>query len=111
MSATTKTAAVEGVTAVRDAKGRVQRGALNPGGLTKEAREKRDLMRQLLCDDAEQVHAALMRGIAADNPLLVKYAHEQLYGKAPDKLEADVRTSNPFGELNVEELRALVRRG
>lgn len=94
-------------------KGQFQSGnRANPGGLTKEAREKRDLMRQLLCNDAEEVHEALMRGIRADNPLLVKYAHEQLHGKAPDKLEADVTTSgNPFGELTVEELRALVKRG
>jgi len=99
----------------RDALGKVVRGtgAMNPGGLTKEAREKRDLMRQLLLDDAEDVHAALMRGIRADNPLLVKYAHEQLFGKAPDKLDVkgNLRTDNPFSELSVDELRALVKRG
>jgi hypothetical protein len=52
-----------------------------------------------------------MRGIRADNPLLIKYAHEQLHGKAPDKLEAEVSAGSAFAELTVDELRALVKRG
>lgn len=99
----------------RDALGRVVAGtgAINPGGLSREAREKRDLMRQLLLNDHQEIHDALMRGVKADNPLLVKYAHEQLYGKAPDKLDVkgNLKHDNPFSELSVEELRALVKRG
>lgn len=119
MSRSAKTEAMEANTAAkgvrRDALGRVTpgSGAINAGGLTREAREKRDLMRQLLLGDAEEVHAALMRGIKADNPLLVKYAHEQLYGKAPDKLDVkgSLKHDNPFSELSADELRALVKRG
>lgn len=84
----------------------------NPGGLTKEQREARDLIRELLTGEAEAVHKALMTRIREGSDVLIKYAHEQLHGKAPDKLEAEVsKTPDPFAELTVEELRALVKRG
>lgn len=84
----------------------------NPGGQTQEQREARDLLRKLLADDAKTVHDMLMSRIREGSDLLIKYAHEQLHGKAPDKLEADVsRTPDPFADLTVEELRALVKRG
>ena len=84
----------------------------NPGGQTAAQKAARDTLRQMLIDDADTVHEALLRGIRADNPVLIKYAHEQLHGKAPDKLEADVNNhSDPFDGLTTEELRELVKRG
>jgi len=71
----------------RDEKGRVTGGALNPGGLTDVQRAAQDWMRTRLIDDKEKVHAALIAGIEEGNPLLIKYAHEQLHGKAKELLD------------------------
>lgn len=84
MSKPTKTDAVE-----RNALGQVVAGsgAINPGGLTKEQREAQDWMRTRLIEDKEKVHAALISGIQEGNPLLIKYAHEQLHGKAKELVD------------------------
>ncbi len=86
MKPPTKTGAV-----VRDEKGRVTAGtaALNPGGLTVDERAARDWMRTRLVEDRELVHAALIAGVQEGNPVLVKYAHEQLHGKAKELLDIE----------------------
>jgi hypothetical protein len=84
----------------------------NPSGMSKEQAEARDLIRKLLLDDSPVVHQMLIARIKEGSDILIKYAHEQLHGKAPDKLEADVKvTPDPFDELTTDELRALVKRG
>lgn len=84
MTKPTKTEAV-----ARNALGQVVAGsgAINPGGLTKEQREAQEWMRTRLIADKQKVHDALILGIEDGNPLLVKYAHEQLHGKAKELVE------------------------
>lgn len=84
--------------------------------MTKEQREARELVRELLKGEAETVHEALMSRIRDGDSLLIRYAHEQLHGKAPDKLEGSLKHSGMSEELakalaglSVEELRAGAR--
>lgn len=83
----------------------------NAGGMTKEQREARDLVRSLLTGDAKKVHDNLIKRIEAGSDLLIKYAHEQLHGKAPDKVDIrDGRADDPFDGMTTEELRALFKK-
>ena len=94
---------------VRDANGRVKSGALNPGGLTKEAREMRDKMREMLRADAEDVHAALVDLVRERNAPAVIYAHTLLHGKDPDKLDVEHSGAleNPAKPLTTAQLVAI----
>lgn len=94
----------------RDEKGRVKRGALNPGGLTREQREMRDKMRDKLRGDADEVHDALMKLVRDGNAPATIYAHQLLHGKDPDKVEMDanVNSDNPARPLSTADLLAVV---
>lgn len=66
----------------------------NPAGMPKEALE----LRALLKGDAATVHAALMKLVRKGHPTVTIYAHRQLVGEPPSKVEVEVSNKNgqPF---------------
>jgi hypothetical protein len=83
----------------------------NPGGMpAKVAQAVRDL-RAALEGDADEVHAALMRLVRADNPQAIIYAHTQLIGKPKDRVEVsgDAAAQAWLGKLTAAQVLAIAR--
>ncbi len=81
----------------------------NPAGLSKAAKQARDVLHNKLAQDADIVHDALIKLIQDGNSPAILYAHQQLYGKPKDVLEVTAVASNPFEGFTAEELSQLAR--
>lgn len=85
----------------------------NPGG---QSKEKRAFLDRLRAEDAEDVYAALMRLVHADNAPAVLRAVEYIAGKPPEVVQVSGKDGGPVTVLRVdpksltaEELRILTR--
>lgn len=95
MGDTTK---MDSVAVQRDEKGRVTKGALNAGGLSKEARLVRDGVRDWLAggpmvEKFKEAYAALLD---ERNPVIVKDAADRLMGKVKETVEHKGEDGAPF---------------
>jgi hypothetical protein len=101
-------------TVERDAKGRVRGGALNPGGLTKEQREARDLMNAALFDEPTRKawKAGYLQALAEANPIILKDYADRTLGKPTERILHGEDPENPFDTtpaLTQDERRALLK--
>lgn len=87
---------------VRDENGRVRKGTPNPGGMTKEQRERRKSVAEALekafvgPDGQDMLIDAIVDGVMSGDGMCIKLACEYRYGKpvqrveiSPEKMEDD----------------------
>lgn len=83
----------------------------NPGGMAAELANARHDLRAALENDAEKIHAALMRLVDADNAPAIIYAHTQLIGKPKDRVEVsgDAAAATWLSQLTASQVLAIAR--
>jgi hypothetical protein len=96
----------------RDALGRVKGGALNPGGLTKEARAARDLFNKDLANPARyrKFLVAYDEQLEAGNAVILKDYADRVGGKVKESIDFnDVTPQDTTPPLSNDERRALLK--